>query len=61
MSTSFIDIKLYIVLPTTIPNIVCLLSNQEQESKVMKNYEPFVLGPSLLYAKIPLVQNVNLE
>ena len=58
LSTSFIDTRLYIVFPTTLPNIVFLLSNHGHGANVMKNYDSFVLGPILLYANNPLVENV---
>jgi hypothetical protein len=31
----------------TLPNTTCLLSSQSHASHVMKNWQPFVLGPEL--------------
>ena len=38
---------------TTFPNTVCFPFNQGQGTKVMKNWEPFVLGPAFAIERRP--------
>lgn len=39
--------------PRTLPNTVCLPSNQSHLLQVMKNWQPFVFGPELAIDKSP--------